>query len=337
MKVLLTGCSSPQTSKKLNSRLPTFSGLVYMGLVGSGHDVDWLEPSIRMSEEDLKQYDVVVVGLTNPTSLSAYRLYGALSVAYKAKKVTSVRYLVDAPEPYKLIKGIKALSKNPNDIVKNFYSSRAEFSLATNPDELFKIQEMIVSLAEDPWERTLFPAFPWSKKEHIKKYIPNLSEKNIELMCLDSFILSNLDSNSLYIKDNSSFWSTDSFTPWVRKLEKTISNKVEPMMSSKWDTNSQVLTKINKSIGSIISVYKNDEPWWSANLCQSLHVSTPVVTDWRHTSFMGESWSVLGHQIEELSISERSGLASKQKIEYIKQIPNISEAVDRVLSSVFTE
>ena len=143
------------------------------------------------------------------------------------------------------------------------------------------------------------------------------------------------DSSALYMKSDSDYWSTNQKTPWVKNLEKTLKNKIHPMASNKWSTNTSVLTNINKSIGSVISVYKNDEPWWSVNLSQSLYVNTPVVTDWKQTSYLGNSWSLLAHSLEDMSVGERLSIARKQKDDYIKVLPDFNESVDRVLSSVF--
>jgi hypothetical protein len=336
MKVLLTGCSAPQSSQGLNTRLPTFSGLVRNALSYAGHDVVWVTPSIDMSEEYLSQFDVVLVGLTPPTSLSSYRLYGALSVIDRARKVSNVKYIVDAPEPYKLWAGIRAIANNPDDLVKNFYSKRSEFDKAINPANLSRIQSVVSGLYESTWEQTLCPSLPWSKKENIIKHIPNILEDSLDLLCLDAFLLTAVeDSSALYMKSESNYWSTNQKTSWVKGLEKTLKNKIHPMASNKWATNTSILTNINKSIGSVISVYKNDEPWWSVNLSQSLYVNTPVVTDWKQTSYLGESWSMLAHNLEDMSVTERISVAVKQKNEYIKVLPDFNESVERVLSSVF--
>jgi hypothetical protein len=336
MKVLLTGCSAPQSSQGLNTRLPTFSGLVRNALSYAGHDVVWVTPSVDMSEEYLSQFDVVLVGLTPPTSLSSYRLYGALSVIDRARKVSNVKYIVDAPEPYKLWAGIRAIANNPDDLVKSFYSKRSEFDKAVNPANLSRIQSVVSDLYENTWEQTLCPSLPWSRKENIIKHIPNILEDSLDLLCLDSFLLTAVeDSSALYMKSESNYWSTNQKTPWVKGLEKTLKNKIHPMASNKWATNTSILTNINKSIGSVISVYKNEEPWWSVNLSQSLYVNTPVVTDWKQTSYLGESWSMLAHNLEDMSVGERLSIARKQKNDYIKVLPDFNESVERVLSSVF--
>jgi hypothetical protein len=46
-------------------------------------------------------------------------------------------------------------------------------------------------------------------------------------------------------------------------------------------------------MGTLISTYKNNDPWWSIAISQSIAVGVPVVTDWRHTSWVGAEWAFL--------------------------------------------
>jgi hypothetical protein len=52
---------------------------------------------------------------------------------------------------------------------------------------------------------------------------------------------------------------------------------------------------------------------------------------------LGESWSILAHQIEELSMNERASLAINQREQYVKSIPNFSDSITGVLSAVFND
>jgi hypothetical protein len=58
------------------------------------------------------------------------------------------------------------------------------------------------------------------------------------------------------------------------------------------------------------------------SLSQALFVGVPVVTDWRHTSYMGADWSLLPASVEEMSPEERLDTAKVQKEVYINNLPN---------------
>lgn len=337
MRVLVTGCSSSQTSQSVARKIPTFTGLLVQSLFEAGHEVVWDTPSMRLTEKQLSQYDTVVVGLTSPTSITAYRLYGALSIIDRARSVTNLKYLIDAPEPYKLWNGLRAMAQNPEKLVKDFYSRRSEFHIVTKKEELSRIQFVVEDLYKNNWNSVIVPSFPWFKNSNITNHIPNISDELIEPICLDSVVFRNLSDSGLHIKSDVSGWSYDSKTQWVNKISKTLIRETSPMVVSKTADNYSVLSNLNKSIGSLISVYKNNEPWWSVNLSQSLYVKTPVVTDWKHTSYLGDSWSILAHSIEEMSGSERMQLAISQEKDYKKAISTYEETLERVSSAVFSD
>jgi hypothetical protein len=81
-------------------------------------------------------------------------------------------------------------------------------------------------------------------------------------------------------------------------------------------------------------VYRNNEPWWSPALAQSLSVGVPVVTDWRYTASLGVEWSHLASSIEEMSEEERFALAGNQKDSYLKSIPTWEQTSELLLQTI---
>ena len=337
MKVLVTGCSSAQTSESVAKKLPTFTGLLVQALSEAGHEVVWDTPTMRWDEAHLAQYDSVVVGLTAPTSITAHRLYGALSVIDRAKRVTDVKYLIDAPEPHKLWNGIRWTAKNPQDLVKPFYSRRSEFNVASTPEELKRLHSVVVDLYENKWNSTIVPSFPWFSAEYLTNHIPNLQEESVENLCLDLLTFKNLYDTGLYMKSDVSNWSYEIKNPWVSNISKTLVRDVSPLVVSKSSSSSSVLSNLNKSIGTLIPTFKNNEPWWSINLARSLYVNTPVISDWRHTSYLGDSWSVLAHSVEEMATQERVNLAKSQREAYLGVLGTYEDTLSRVSSAVFSK
>lgn len=335
MKVLVTGCSSAQTSESVAKKLPTFTGLLVQALREAEHDVVWDTPTMRWDEKHLAQFDSVVVGLSAPTSITAHRLYGALSVIEKSKKVTDVKYLIDAPEPHKLWNGIRWTANNPQDLVKPFYSRRSEFSIANNPEELKRLHSVVVDLYENNWNDTIVPSFPWFSSEYLTREIPNLSKESIKDLCLDLLTFKNLKDTGLYIKSDVSNWSYETKTPWISMISKTLVRDISPLVVSKSTSSGSILSNLNKSVGTLISTYKNNDSWWSVNLAQSLYVNTPVVSDWKHTFYLGDSWSILPHSVEEMPLKERVKLAQSQREAYLGVLGTYEETLSRVSSAVF--
>jgi hypothetical protein len=103
----------------------------------------------------------------------------------------------------------------------------------------------------------------------------------------------------------------------------------------KWNkgwTDEQVYEQIKRSSGAIISVNKGDGSWWTYRYIQALNAGTPVYTSWAETSNIGESWSHLAHTIEDMSDSVKVGLSIRQRIDYLKNIPNKTESIKQLES-----
>ena len=99
-KILVTGSSSSQCSKTSNNRNLRFGGLLEKALSSGKHQVDLKPPSVKMTAEEVEEYDVVLVGLSPLTSISSHYMYGALSVLGHAINVGNAFIFVDAPEPH---------------------------------------------------------------------------------------------------------------------------------------------------------------------------------------------------------------------------------------------
>lgn len=122
MKILITGCTSPQTSKKVAEVVPTFASSM-AGLLSTSAKVDFLPPEL-ISDEDIKSYDSILVGVAPPTSITANNVYNAFSLANKARKAEKLSIFIDAPEPQKIQASLNSFSSGKSSLDKSFYARR---------------------------------------------------------------------------------------------------------------------------------------------------------------------------------------------------------------------
>jgi hypothetical protein len=151
---------------------------------------------------------------------------------------------------------------------------------------------------------------------------------------VDSYIL-----RAPYIQANLSsprgYWTCDNpKTKWAKAVTATLNNDVVATRGSRWEEQESTLERIKKSLGTIVSIYRNNEPWWSPALAQSLSVGVPVVTDWRLTSSLGVEWSHLASSIEEMSSEERYALALAQKESYLELVPTWEQVSELLLQTI---
>jgi hypothetical protein len=322
MKVLITGSTAQQASQKTAQRIPTFASMMATELAKRVEVVDFVEPSIEFTKEYLSQYDVVLVGIAPPTSLSANKVYPAFVVGNRAKELGNLAIFIDAPEPYKLQASLKSCHLRLSDLQKDFYKRRKNYKDITENKELAdEMYSFIDYLCNKEWPITLYPSLPWSEPSAITSAIPNILDSRLFGFNFDYQIIEQSNKMPSYEQGSRGGWVADSpNTKWTKSLALTLHNPVTPARVSRWEAQEETDVRIASSLGALISVYRSNEPWWSPFVAKTLAANKPVVTDWRYSSKLGTYWSYLGSTIEEMTPEERSQLAVKQKLAYLDYI-----------------
>jgi hypothetical protein len=335
MKVLITGCTAQQASSKTALRTPTFSTLIAQAFSDGGVSVSIAEPSIYISKEELAEYDKVLVGLAPPTSLSANKIYPAFSVASKAKEIGNLALFLDAPEQYKLQSSLKSCYLNMSDLQKEFYSRRKSYFDLVKDDSLKQeVYGFIEFLYNEKWPTTYYPSFPWTSHKTISQTIVNTDEDNLVPVSVDAYLL-----RQPYVAPNFSllkeYWTCDSVkTEWSKSITKTLKHQVLSTRHNRWESLEDTQVRIKQSIGTLVSVYRSNESWWSPALAQSLASGVPVVTDWRQSSVLGLEWAHLASTVEAMSDSERFELSVAQKESYLNAVPTWKNTTSNLLQTI---
>jgi hypothetical protein len=319
MKVLITGSTSPQASVKTATRTPTFASLLSHSFISQGISAELVEPSTELTTEKLDKYDAIFVGIAPPTSLSANRVYPAFAVANRARHLGKLVLFIDAPEPYKIQASLKSCYLNISDLQKNFYWRRKSFHEFTETVEFQEeVYQFIEFLYTEEWPTLLYPAFPWFPQELISKALPNAT--NSVPVNLDETLIQ-VGRISPDLEADRTYWTCDApRTKWAAKVSNTLALPVMSTRKSRWDLEDITLTRMRRGVGTLISLYRSDEPWWSPALSQSLSQGVPVVTDWRFSQALGAEWSYLPSSVESMSTPERFELAVSQRDFYLGSI-----------------
>jgi hypothetical protein len=334
MKVLITGCSAQQASNKHAQRTPTFASLLVKAFSDAGVVADHVEPSISYTEEQLSKYDLVVVGITPPTSIAANKIYPAFSMASKAQKIGNLALMIDAPDSMKIQPSLKACYSDPNNFYKEFYSRRKNyFEVIEDLNLRQEIQNFVNFLIENQWPTTFFPSYPWSTKK-FAEYLPNLAEEKIVPVSVDSYLILQAPTAQNYY-ETKKYWTCDGLqTPFGVSLSKMLLYPVESTRANRWEPQVETLERIRSSIGTLVATYRNEESWWSPALAQSLSQNIPVVHDWKLTQHLGSEWSHLATSIEGMDTAGRLDVAFHQKQSYLKHLPSHEETSQRLLATL---
>lgn len=323
-KILITGMSAPHASVEANKRSLSFAGLIKEVLTQNGHEVVQDDPEVSWNLQDLDQYDVVLVGLSPLTSLSANRVYGALNLLDLLKGSEKLKLFIDAPEPTRITASLRAVSKTPDNLTKPFYSYRKGYSYAVVPGMANNLLNVVNDLLNDVWPTTFYPALPWTGTGKIISQLPAGAAESLRPINLDSYILTPQDTFEIERRDK---WVVENYnTSWTKETTNMLALQSVPMKWHKGWSDEQVFAQIASGIGSLISPYQTGGTWWTYRLIQSLNASTPVATDWRESQAIGDSWTYLASHIETFSLDARVELAHAQRDDYMKAIPSRRDA-----------
>lgn len=325
MKVLITGCTASQT----RPGRPTFSNFINDSLIANGHTVAFAsKPSITYTMKDLSEYDKVLVGIAPPTSVTAYTVYPAFSIAYKAWKLGNLEMFVDAPEPHKLQASINSCRNGKSDLTKDFYSRRKNYFDFIEENQLRnEVNGFIEFLFGRKWPNTYYPAFPWSSPNNYAQHLV-MGGNSIIPVEVDGWLFETTPTTSK--REEGNYWVYDSNSVWTRGIRETLSQELVPAQNKPLETEETILPRVAGALGSLVSVYRQGQPWWSPLLAQSLQQGVPVITDWRHTSFMGASWSYLASTVEEMNPEDREWIAGEQKEAYLRHAMTWEESSERL-------
>lgn len=329
--------SASQASESANNRSLAFAGVLNKVLVELGHSVDWIDPDINFSFEELNSYDSILVGISPITSLAANRTYGALHIIDLMWDSQKLKFFIDAPQVNQITFSINSIKSNQDSFTKSFFSYRKDYKKVVSDEDLkLRLLQCVDKLANDTWPSVIYPSLPWSDSANIKKLLP-INVSNLFAINLDSFLFEEIPFND----QRRDKWVVDTYkTDWAKSTIKTL---VFPNFSMKWNkgvTDDQVFDQISRSSGVLITPYKKDGTWWSYRYVQALNALTPIATEWKESIKLGQEWAILAANIEDMSQETRKLLAMAQKDLYVGAVPEKERAksiLESMLGLVKTE
>jgi hypothetical protein len=325
-KIFLTGMTAPQSSLNANTKNLSFSSAINLALQNAGHTVVWADPKIDITKDELDSYDSVIVGIAPVTSLSANKIYGALNIINLLWGSDKLNLLIDAPNVSQIATALRSVKNNPNTLTKDFFSNKKGYQSVVSDKKLqSNILKAIDNLLDQDWPTTLIPVLPWKQSYSDKELnLPELAKKSITYLNLDSYLIED-PTESL---DKVDKWTADQpESTWTKKISKTIELPISPVKINKGSTDVDVLYQIARSVGILLSPYKNEGTWWSYKYVQSINSLTPVATLWEESGSLGSEWNLLASTIDSMSEEKRALVATAQRESYIAKIPNKKQSI----------
>lgn len=321
MKILMTGMSSHHCKSGGNTG---FFSLLYAALSELA-DVTLTEPRLDWARSDLQKYDAVFVGITPPTSLSANKLYAALHVLDLMYESPKLRLVLDGNQIWQYKNSFNSFKRSPMQIFSSLYSGRSGYKLAMNT-KISSFESVADKMSSLEWPRTYIPMLPWADEESAATSIGFIPADNLFGVNLDSFILGKLVAPAMRNQQ----WAVDNInSAWWSKLSETVRMPGVSTALNKRSNDLHAGKIIAESMGTIIPPQdRGVGTWWSYRYIQSLNYQTPIVTQWQDSSWLGEDWSVLAYQVEDMPAYDRQSLADRQYKTYLSAIPETTAVLN---------
>ena len=332
-RVLITGATSSQYSVEAHRRSARFAGLLNSALNFDGIQTELKSLPVEDSGA-VSQYSTVLVGLAPVSSMSSNKLYPSLTTLAAAFKQGNAKVFIDAPDPSAIFQSYKSVLKSPEILTKDLYSTRDGYqSVVSSRSTADSILETIEHLLSGDYD-ILYPSIPYYDQTRDVYGIPSGSGSFVGLN-FDSLFSDNLH---LSTRSKPRYWLSESIsTKWSKQVSKTVSKPVLPVRRNAYDTECDYISRMQNSFGYLNGAYKNGTLWWSPNIMLALSCGVPVFSDWTHTISLGESWSMLPHNSEDMSNEERCSLALAQRASYLASVDNWTDAAGAVAKTVLTK
>jgi hypothetical protein len=325
-KVLITGMTAQQYSSAAAEKSTAFSIVLKNIVESSGYDVHFTSPSVEWTSFFLSDYSHIFVGLSSPASVTANATYGALSVVDEMWDSSKMTMFIDAPEPWKIFGGLRSIERTPDSLFKSFYSRRPAYhAMQQSKKQRAKVLSGIEKLSSKKWNRAIYPSLPW------KTEIPGISDNakdSLVPLSVDSFCISK---EQRYNSTRISRWVVENASSkWATDISKGLLFDCISLKEIKAKNAAETEQAMSENAGVLLGPSDDKTTWWSARFSQAMNSGTPVATDWRASSSIGNSWSHLAATIESMSHIDRYELAVVQRNDYINAINSPDEVIARL-------
>ena len=317
-KALITGATSSHGSLEAHNRISRFAGLLNSSLSFSSVQSHMGFVPFNTPKSELDENDLIVVGISPISSLSANKFYNSLKVINHFKGSSKLKIMIDAPDPHLAFQSYKSVLSKPELLTKSLYSAREGYSqVADSPTEMLSAMEFLLSGDYD----LIVPSMPYKTISRSEYGIPEGGQTfnyNFDYIFMNNFHISEKASARYWLAENAK-------TKWATDISKTVKNPVLGVKRNAYDTSKDYVSRMQNSYGFLLNTYRNGLPWWSLNIMLALSCGVPVFSDWRYTSELGLSWSGLPHSAEDMNQIDRLVLSQNQLKVYAEKVPSIEE------------
>lgn len=347
LKVLFTGYTSQQVGGRIMLGYASLPEMYMQVLQDAGHECVMKKIA---PDEDISEYDAMIVGQAPLHSLGAYYLYPVLEAISRARTSNvALLFSLDDWQLNNLMSGVRTINKNTDRVFKGQRSQKGNDDPSTfiykkdrhwgvQPHVRPRIESVIRAMEDRPWPTTIVPKFNWGDESKITKHVPTreLVPLDMSPYCTNYNTVINADSTRV------NQWVLGTLAlheKWVDKLSLNwpVQYYGGPVRTSPYPRvkEPELLDAYAHSWGTMAVPYGHaGSGWYRHRYVHAMHTRCVMLVDPKDGECIGPSWTVKPSEIEVMTQSQLRELADAQYVEQGKLMSSKEEVQTKLVEAI---
>jgi len=334
VKILVTGITKQQCGGGTALGYEPVSDLLVRGLRRSGNLVDH---RYTVPEENLTDYDVVLVGLVPFFSINSSNLYAALqAIIDRSSRQEPIAFYVDDWRFSQMIANLSTHVRMPSQLVKPFFSGRLHHAWACENQP--HLMEVVNRLHDAVWPTVILPTFTWGDHDRLTSILPSRDPHCVDLSAMareyqvnavdpsmrkHAWVLGTLSNQREWVDGLNLSWAVDYLGSRSARADEKVSE-------------AELVQRYAESWGVLSAPYKQivGTGWWRNRFIYAARHGAILLCDPREVPGL-PAYHVRSQEIEEMSLNQLQELAQTQRWELMYRQPDEDSVADQLLTLMY--
>ena len=173
MKALISGFTSEQAVGNVKIGYPALSPGIKVICENLGYDTEIKVLRTETLDDDLRDADLLVMGISPMIAIGSRYLYGALDAIGKARQYgVPMLWFISDWQVSLLTSSVRTILNGPHRLTKLFMQHRTDFLWAQHHTE--QLLRVVQAMNDNPWPAVMIPSHPWrNDMPLVSKNIPS--------------------------------------------------------------------------------------------------------------------------------------------------------------------
>lgn len=328
--ILITGFTNQHTGKGTRLKYDPVAQLFARAIVAAGYNVEH-RPTVP--EEDLTKFDLIFMGVSSLSSITAGYSYGALWAIGEAKKHNlPILFFIDDWKMHGIQGNAVGLLNKPETITKPFFEGRHHYDWAT--ENVDKVAAGLEVLSTD-WFDTVMPLYKNGDHDLFKPKMP----EGTNIIAIDpTDFYTQYDVKQVLSIEKKNQWVFGILSDqqkWLEKLDLGWELAHRGSKASKAEAGgmpeSELVQMYSDSWGVLSCPYWHaGSGWLRIRHDHAASVGSILVSQSKELSFISEAYDVTVKEVEAMTLNQKGEVAYEQAKAWYTNKTSQAEAAHQI-------